>query len=644
MRYLFGFLCVCALGVVPLVGGSEARAQGSMCQSEEDCDDGSECTRDACNTDTGTCDYVTLEGACTFDGVAEGSCWDGVCCAAFDPEESSCSPELVGKVDECTCEPNRCQIDADCDDYNDCTEDLCSDTGRCSQLALADETLCAGGTCEAGACSLATDVLPCTEQGIRNAVAAGGDEPYTFDCVGPTTVVTEAEIRIYTEVTMDGQGELIVDGNGTHGVFWIADEATVEMRGFGVVNGVGGIDNEGTLTLAASNPGDASHEFDCKVSNNRKDGHGGGIFNNGTLTVLSCTVSGNRGDPGGGIANHWLGTLTLTNSTVWGNSAVRGGGGVLNFGTMEVKNSTVSANQANYGAGIYNGHTMTLMNSTVWGNSATAHDDPDDMPDRDSGKGGGIFNGFGPLTLTNTTVSGNTAVGVGTGIASLGGALTLTNSTVSGSVVFTIRLFDPDEPPSIMSAATLIDGVCDQIGDGVVWTSNGYNIESPGDTCGFDQATDQVGVTEGQLNLGPLQDNGGPLQDNAMTHALGSGSVAIDRIPVDACEVDEDQRGVERPQGPSCDVGALELEGGSTGGAGGSGGGGGGGGGCSAIGRGPSAPWGAAMILLVLLLALRRREGWRHEEACLDADRAAFDDRPAWLAPSRRHDVRRRRV
>jgi hypothetical protein len=88
------------------------------------------------------------------------------------------------------------------------------------------------------------------------------------------------------------------------------------------------------------------------------------------------------------------------------------------------------------------------------------------------------------------------------------------------------------------------------------FVSNGHNIESPNDTCGFDQLTDQVNVTTEALALGPLADNGGPTE----TKALLSGSVAIDVIPPEMREVDEDQRGVTRPQGPACDVGAFELE------------------------------------------------------------------------------------
>jgi autotransporter family porin len=62
--------------------------------------------------------------------------------------------------------------------------------------------------------------------------------------------------------------------------------------------------------------------------------------------------------------------------------------------------------------------------------------------------------------------------------------------------------------------------------------------------------------------LGPLADNGGPTP----THALLSGSPAIDRIPVEDCvdadglPVTEDQRGEPRPAGDGCDVGAFEVQ------------------------------------------------------------------------------------
>ncbi|MBW2380637.1 MAG: hypothetical protein JRG70_13980, partial [Deltaproteobacteria bacterium] len=110
---------------------------------------------------------------------------------------------------------------------------------------------------------------------------------------------------------------------------------------------------------------------------------------------------------------------------------------------------------------------------------------------------------------------------------------------------------------TITVSNSLIDADC-YMEDRAVVLSNGYNIESPGDTCGFDQEGDQSGVSSVELNLGELADNGGPTK----THKPGPGSVAIDAIPADMCEVTEDQRSQPRPEtgGTMCDVGAFEVQ------------------------------------------------------------------------------------
>jgi hypothetical protein len=193
-----------------------------------------------------------------------------------------------------------------------------------------------------------------------------------------------------------------------------------------------------------------------------------------------------------------------------------------------------------------------MTNSTVSGNSAGI--------DGFGGVGGGICNA-GEMTIINSTVSENSAAGLmrvsGGGILSYG-RISLTNTTISGNsadYADAIQTYDA----YVEIAHTLIDGECDArvaAEPNLTWVSLGYNIESPGDTCDFDQLTDQVDVTAEQLNLGELADNGGP----TMTHTLDSGSVAIDAIPADSCQVDKDQRGVERPRGDACDVGSVEVQ------------------------------------------------------------------------------------
>ncbi len=421
MRHLFGFLCVCALGVVPLVGCTESG--GVPCEDDVDCpDDNNACTEDYCENN-GLCVYMPVE--CTAD-------------------------------------------------FNDCTAEMCDPSVGCEQTSVADGTQCAGGTCQTGVCELAGSVLPCSEQGIRNAIAAGGDEPYTFDCDGTTPVVTDGTFAINNNVILDGEGNLTVTGSSLNPFFVVEEEITAELHGFTVTGGA-------PFPL----PSEKIGEFPA----------GSGILNNGTLTMTNSTVSNK---PGNGIANS--GTLTLTNCTVSGNRGDFFAGGIDNGGTVTMTNSTVSGNTGLFG-GIGNRGTVTMTNSTVSGN--VAHD-----PDNEAG---------------------------GTSNA---GTLTVTNS--------------------------LVDGDCS--GD---ITSNGYNIESPGDTCGFDQEGDQAGVTPEELNLGELSDNDGP----TMTHALLTDpvvSAAIDAIPVGNCldtngqPLFTDQRGKERPVAivgaePKCDVGAVEV-------------------------------------------------------------------------------------
>ena len=133
------------------------------------------------------------------------------------------------------------------------------------------------------------------------------------------------------------------------------------------------------------------------------------------------------------------------------------------------------------------------------------------------------------------------------------------SSTVSGSIHVSGQT---GFPVSVTMSATLVDGICTEAVDEVEWASNGYNIESPGDTCGFDQTGDQPSVPDPML--GPLQDNGGPTE----THALEEGSPAINQIPVEDCldadgaPLAADQRGEPRPEtgGTLCDVGAFERQ------------------------------------------------------------------------------------
>jgi hypothetical protein len=460
------------------------------------------------------------------------------------------------------------------------------------------------------------NVCPCTEQGVRHAIGEGGG-PYRFECDGPTTIVTGAVIAIDIDVILDGDGNITLDANDRHRVLTVGPDVTATIEGMSITRGYieegdgGGIATTGTLTLNR-----------VKVSGNTATfsgsglfrGTGGGIYNQGTLTLNDSTVSDNtaswngaddlfiRGGRGGGIDNeggtvvlinstvegnaatHWgggiqnrdQGTLTLDNSRVSGNTAGHRGGGIANDSRLVLMKSSVSTNTADHGGGIYNVlfAELTLTDSTVSDNAAVY-------------TGGGIGSHAGPwpigatasqnsapddkaglsprmLALTNSTVSGN-AADYGGGLYFESGTLTLTNSTISGDIY--AGSGNPDASfleVSVRARASIVNGECEVGAGAVTWGSDGYNIEGPGDTCGFDEATDQVQVSADDLALGPLQDNGGPTE----TRAIRASSVAIDVIREESC-VDEDgnplttdQRGEPRPEtgGTMCDVGAFEAQ------------------------------------------------------------------------------------
>ncbi len=241
-----------------------------------------------------------------------------------------------------------------------------------------------------------------------------------------------------------------------------------------------------------------------------------------TATFINLTITSGNGLPspgngGGGILNY--GTLTLINSTVTGNTSSFNGGGINNHSTLNSIGTTISnnTNVNSGGGGIENTGTITLTNSTISNNIAAI-------------EGGGIRHITGTISLINSTVVSNTAPAEQRGgIVSYGGMTTLTNSIVAyngGS------------------------GNCWSRYGGIL-ISQGHNISSDA-TCNFSAVGD---INEQDPLLGPLQNNGGL----TFTHALlSSSSPAINAGDNIVCP-SSDQRGITRPQAGVCDIGAFEF-------------------------------------------------------------------------------------
>jgi hypothetical protein len=440
-------------------------------------------------------------------------------------------------------------------------------------------------------------------------------------------------------------GLTIADGNGVQnlggGIF--SDHATLTLSNCTVAGNAvgnsgsgGGIYlNGGTLTLNS-----------CIVSENASGAFGGGIDNNrGTLIVNASTVSGNTpGGSGGGIYsrpsfpyprdttfvlnssliadNHSgnsgfdvggldiAGPATITDSTISGNTGYRAGGICLLGDITSQTISTISGcaivgnTASSIGAGLVNeGDTLTIVDTAVSGNTSVREavggiDNAGRLNLSDSivsdNAGGGIRN-FRQLTISGSTISGNTREG---GLLTFFGTAQIVNSTFSGnssdqggggigvmpdafaeltSVTITGNTANGTGPSrgggglSVLSTYgngrallrnTLVAGnFTARVGPDVYGSvlSLGYNLIGAADDSQGWGATDLTGTSFSPIDprLGPLQDNGGPTP----THALHAGSPAINRGDPALLE-SVDQRGTPRfhtGAPPPVDIGAFDA-------------------------------------------------------------------------------------
>lgn len=258
----------------------------------------------------------------------------------------------------------------------------------------------------------------CDEPHLLVALMGGGT--VTFGCSG--TITLTATLTIMADTTIDGGVQNItLSGNNEIRLFYVDSGVTLSLNNLTIANGYaagdgGGVYNEGTVTVSNSTFSGNSANGDNSA--------GGGIFNAKTLIVSNSiffenSANGISSTGGGGAIHNGDGTLIVSDSTFSGNYSGNYGGGINSSGTVTVSNSTFFSNNANSaGGGIYNyGGTLTLSNSSVVNNGR-----------------GGIFSG-GTLTVNNCSISSNDA----TGIVSAWGTAAVSNSTVSSNFRSGIR-------------------------------------------------------------------------------------------------------------------------------------------------------------------------------------------------------------
>jgi uncharacterized repeat protein (TIGR01451 family) len=280
-----------------------------------------------------------------------------------------------------------------------------------------------------------------------------------------------------------------------------------------------------------------------------------------TLTGLTVT-RGKKGpsgfDFGGMYADN--ASVTLDNVVFTNNTTTASGAAVfIESGTLTINNSTFSANTSSgEGGAIRSTGPMSITNTTFTGNSAV--------------RGGALyFAGNAPggtenAAITNSTFSGNTATQMGGAISLSGstgglGAMTLTHVTIANNTVTggggtgggiyknQSGAFNIDR--SIIANNTAAVGPDCNANGAQSFNSLNYNVVGSTTACNISGTTTDNFV--GVVTLNALAGNGGPTQ----TISLPAYSPARDRAPT--CATPTDQRGTARPLGIQCDSGAFEA-------------------------------------------------------------------------------------
>ena len=425
---------------------------------------------------------------------------------------------------------------------------------------------------------------------------------------------------ITEDLTINGSG-VGVDGNNSYSVFGVRNNSIVTfnnllIRNGDAVYGGGGISvTNSTLTLnrvtlsgnhAYGGAGlyihsGAVYVHQSQFLNNISDpsGYGAAIgMVGGFVVVDNSTFRDNGSALGGAIAGLGTANIDVSTSLFEHNSATNSGGafylqdGLVRTriaGSVITDNLTTNVSGSSNGGGVYVSRGSLQITGTTIANNAVA------------ARGGGVHVFGAVVTMTNVTVSGNSARDHGGGIfAQADNPLFAPLSLLANNVTLSNNLADSDMNGNgdgggifvlsgpVTVTNSLIAGNFDTLNNGGAgikhpdcsgtYSLARYTLIGRNDGCtGFVNGSDgnKVGTAGSPIDplLAPLADNGGPqaglpFQTQPIaTHALLSLSPAINggdpAAPGSsalACDL-RDQRGVRRPLGPRCDMGAFEAGG-----------------------------------------------------------------------------------
>ncbi len=375
------------------------------------------------------------------------------------------------------------------------------------------------GSCGDGGCSL-RQAVESANSGDTIKLDGSGDAPMTYK------LTQGSQIVVNKELTIEGNGPeaSVIDGSEN-----IGPKALNRIMKI-----TGGPVTIKKLQFADAQDGEDEQFEDCSPCDTINANGGGALFADGPeVNLENVEFDGDgisSGQPtGGAVAND--GTLKMSNVLFAHDNAAIGGALFLRGGTVTGEDLTFEEDgtSAFDGGAVFlldGGHT-TLTNTTIVSSG---------WP---SSFGGGIDNDSSTLTLINDTLAGNAR-----------GSLE-TDSDASTSVENTILGSGFSDGVNFDCVGAGKENDVDTVTAAAITHDLGNNIDQDG-ACGADDASGDLSKVD--PDLAPIAENGGPLPTQALLH----GSPAIDAANEAACPA-TDARGIPRPQGAGCDIGAYEA-------------------------------------------------------------------------------------
>jgi CSLREA domain-containing protein len=238
-------------------------------------------------------------------------------------------------------------------------------TAHTAEIVVTNGTDVAG----AGTCSLREAINAANNDSTTNGCQAGsGADTIRFQIPAPGRITLASGLPpILTAITINGSGQDVeINGGGRAGVLEVSSAGILDLREVTIANGEasnrfdrgGGIYNLGQTTVT-----------ECTFRDNRSLYEGGAIYNRGLLTVTRSAFLANSVSGGGGaISNGLPGRATVANSTFFGNeSDDQPGTAIANHSILSLLNCTITGNRprGELRSGVSNGGDLTMANTIV---------------------------------------------------------------------------------------------------------------------------------------------------------------------------------------------------------------------------------------------------------------------------------------